>query len=326
MKDLIQAFSENIKQAIVIANASKIEIPSQKIENIVICGMGGSGIGGKIVAQWMYDSANVPVTLLQDYTVPAFVGANTLVIGSSYSGSTEETLAAIYEAQSKGAHTIGICSGGTLKAFCEKNNYHCIVVPGGNPPRTALAFSIVQLVHIFSTFGFMKKSDLLEFELSAQLIKDELDLIQKDALILAKFIQGKVPVIYSASLYEGIAIRARQQFNENGKLLCWHHVIPEMNHNELVGWGGGDQRFVAVILQTNDYLPKNQVRLKISEETISKKTSILEVVAKGNSMIQKSIYLIHLVDWASFYLSELNAVDPMDIKIIDFLKSELSKH
>lgn len=325
MKQLISNFPKNIDEALKIAENSKIRIPKESIHQVVICGMGGSGIGGKIVSQWMFEHAPVSVQIIQDYQIPAYVGPNTLVIGSSYSGSTEETLEAIYEAKEKGAHIIGICSGGLLAEFCAKHDFDCIIVPGGNPPRTALAFSIVQLTNIFIQYSFLPASFLTDLANAKLLIEKELGEIQKEALKLATFIKGKVPAIYASSHYEGVAVRARQQFNENGKLLCWHHTLPEMNHNELVGWGGGDQRFAVVLLQTNDFLPRNIKRLEITLATIQKKADILEVKAKGNNIVEKSIYLIHLVDWASFYLSELNDVDPMDIKIIDYLKDELSK-
>ena len=143
---------------------------------------------------------------------------------------------------------------------------------------------------------------------------------------MAQFILGKVVIVFSDPYYEGVAIRARQQFNENSKLLCWHHVIPEMNHNELVGWGGGDNRFAAVFFDTNDLLPRNKKRFDISVDVVKTKTEFVKIIsAKGESQIERSIYLINLVDWASFYLSELNQVDIMDIKVIDFLKDELSK-
>ncbi len=325
MKQLIQAFPQNIADAISIAHQHQFKSPKHTIQNIVICGMGGSGIGGKIVSEWMASTSPIPVNIIQDYQLPAYVNQHSLVIGSSYSGSTEETLAAIYEAHQKNAHIIGICSGGDLQSFCEKEQHDCVIVPGGNPPRTAVAFSIVQLVNIFSQLGYMPKSALAELEIAKSLIEKELDFITDEAHRLASFVKGKVPVIYASSSYEGIAVRTRQQFNENGKLLCWHHTLPEMNHNELVGWGGGDARFVTVVLQTNDFLPRNQKRLAITKATIEKKAPVLELIAKGTTQIQKAIYLIHLVDWASYFLSDLNEVDPMDIKIIDFLKSELAK-
>lgn len=326
MDKLISAFPQNIVDALEIAKKSSFKKPTQEIKHIVICGMGGSGIGGKLVAQWIENEISVPILFAQDYSLPHFVNQHSLVIGSSYSGNTEETLSTINEAHTKGAHIVGICSGGEVATFCERNNYDCVIVPGGNPPRSAVAFSVIQIVNLFEKLGFISANNLHEIEAGRKLIIDEENAIKEEAKKLATFLKDKVIVIYAASNYEAVAVRARQQFNENGKLLCWHHVIPEMNHNELVGWGGGDNRFGALFLQTNDFNPRNAKRLEFSLDVIRKKTDfIYQLEAKGNSQIQRSIYLIHLVDWASWYLSELKDVDAMDIIVIDSLKDTLSK-
>ena len=142
MKDLIHAFSDNIKEAITIAEATELRKPSNKIQNIMMCGLGGSGIGAKMVANWLQDELKVPVLLVNDYTLPGCINENTLVIGSSYSGNTEETTIAIEEAKRRGCHIIGICSGGRLEEFCNNHGYDCIIVPGGNPPRSARCISM----------------------------------------------------------------------------------------------------------------------------------------------------------------------------------------
>lgn len=326
MDKLIAAFPQNMLDALAIAEAQQFKKPANSIHNIVICGMGGSGIGGKIVAQWIEFQSKIPVTILQDYDIPAFVSANSLVIGSSYSGNTEETMTSVNEAKNRGAHIIGITSGGEMMAFCTSNNYDCVIVPGGNPPRSATAFSIVQLINIFVQLGIISPSNLDEIRNSYDLLINETDSIHALGQKIANFLFGKVGIIYSGPQYEAIAIRARQQFNENSKYLCWHHTIPEMNHNELVGWGGGDNRFAVLMLHTQDLNPRNQKRYEISRDIIAKKAAgILEIEAVGKTQIERSFYLIHLVDWASYYLCDLNKADIMDIKVIDFLKDELSK-
>ncbi|MES2798800.1 MAG: bifunctional phosphoglucose/phosphomannose isomerase [Bacteroidota bacterium] len=326
MDKLIAAFPDNIREALDIASAIKLQKPTHEIRSILITGMGGSGIGGKIVSQWIQDEISVPVTLINDYNLPHFVNEYTLVIGSSYSGGTEETLISLEKAKQQGAHIICICSGGEIEQFCLQNNYDCIIIPGGKPPRTQLAYSVVQQVNIYSQLGFISNERLSHIKNSVALIEDNCVEIKEKAKELAHFLEKKVGIFYSASRYEGVAIRARQQFEENAKYLCWHHVIPEMNHNELVGWGGGDDRFAVVFIQTNDYIPRNQRRYEITKNIVSQKTAhVAEIIAKGENPIERSFYLIHLVDWSSFYLSEINAVDPMDIDVIYYLKGELAK-
>lgn len=325
MEQLIREFPQNIVDAIEIAKASKLSTPKSGIQNIVICGMGGSGIGGKIVAEWLQPYSPVPVLILNDYTLPAFVSEHSLVIGSSYSGNTEETLEALGTAHKKNATILAICSGGRLKDFCIEHKYDFIEVPGGNPPRSAIAFSIVQLTHIFHYYGFIPSELFTSLSAAVKLIQKEEASIHAIGKEIASFMFGKVGVIYALAGYEGVAVRARQQFNENSKYLCWHHIIPEMNHNELVGWGGGDARFAVLALITNDSHPRNLRRYQINKEVFGLKASgVFEVEAIGQNAVERSIYLINLVDWASFYLCELNKADIMDIKVIDNLKDELA--
>jgi glucose/mannose-6-phosphate isomerase len=326
MDKLIQAFPQNILDAIEIAGDVKLKPLTKEVKNILICGMGGSGIGGKIVGQLVEKELKVPISYCQNYQIPAFVDEHTLLIASSYSGNTEETMIAVSKGFEAHAQIIGITSGGDLEEFCIKHQLNCVIVPGGNPPRSAVAYSIVQIINVFVLLGLIDFSNLKKVKDSYQvLVENELN-IKKEAQKLADFLKDKVAVFYSDSMYEGIAIRARQQFNENSKLLCWHHVLPEMNHNELVGWGGGTNDFAVVFFITDDTFERTQKRFEISIEKIKEKTdSVIQIVATGSNQFEKSFYLIHLVDWASWYLAELKKVDAMDIKVIDFLKDELSK-
>ena len=326
MKKLIEEFPQNIKDAIQIGNSHHFTKPTTEIKNIIICGLGGSGIGAKIVQNWTQGEIMIPITCVNEYSLPAFANKNTLVIGCSYSGNTEETTMAIDEAHAKGCHIIGITSGGNLQAFCAQHTYDCIIVPGGNPPRSALAFSLVQLLNYLAKQGFISSNCTASMSKGADALVEDIDFIQAIGRKLADYLFNKVGVYYAETKYEGVIVRARQQFNENSKYLGWHHVIPEMNHNELVGWGGGDERFAPVFFNTTDMHPRNSKRFQISLAAIQKKTgSVFVIDAKGDSIIERSLYFIHIVDWASFYLCELNKADIMDIQIIDYLKGELAQ-
>lgn len=326
MKKLIAEFPQNIVDALKIADNMNYSKPQNEIHNIVICGMGGSGIGGRLVSEWLQMEIKIPILFVQDYDLPAFVNEHSLVIGSSYSGNTEETLSSVAQGLERGAHVVGICSGGLLESFCKENKLDVVLVPGGNPPRSALAFSVIQLISLFTRLSLISGKSLISIEKARELLILEKENIEKEARKMAHFLKDRVITIYAPSNYEAVAIRARQQFNENGKLLCWQHVIPEMNHNELVGWGGGDDRFGALFIDTQDWNPRNNKRLEFSLEVVRSKTDhVMITQAKGNSVIERSLYIIHVVDWASWYLSELKDVDAMDIKVIDSLKNTLSK-
>ena len=326
MEQLIAEFPQNISDALKNGTSLSFLKPNKTIQNIVFAGMGGSGIGAKIVTQWIQNDVNIPVLVIQDYSLPKFVNEHTLFIACSYSGNTEETLSTVLQAKNQGAHIIGITSGGTLHSFCAENGYDCIVVKGGNPPRSTLAFSLVNILTILVNLGFINENRLVEIENSKLLLDSNIENIKTEAKKLASFLFNKTGVFYSTSEYESVLIRARQQFNENSKVLCLHQVIPEMNHNELVGWAGGTNEFATVFFDTKDLNKQNRKRFEVSIDVVKKHTTNVSIIeAFGSNQIERSIYLIHLVDWASFYLSELNSVDIMDIKVIDYLKSELSK-
>lgn len=324
MHALIDAFPDNIISALAIADQHPLTKQYPSFDNVLICGMGGSGIGGKIVSSWVSEHLAAPIQLCHDYTIPNYVNERTLIIASSNSGNTEETLIAAEAARVKGATVIGICSGGLLQSFCTKWGFECIIVPGDNPPRTTLAFSLVQLIHIFVELKMIPGKVKEDFLSAKKLLDQHKNELQQEAQQLAKFLQNKHVIVYSASQDEGIAVRARQQYNENSKMLCHHHVIPEMNHNELVGWYGGNDHFAVLSIETNNWHPQNLKRLQFVEKFITMKTPYFyHLKAVGVSQIEQSLYLIHLIDWSSLYLAELNDVDSIDISVIDDLKKLL---
>jgi glucose/mannose-6-phosphate isomerase len=326
MEKLISNFTKDIVQAIEIARQHKITNSAVKrITNVVICGMGGSGIGASIVYQWVYEEISVPVSICQDYTLPNSVSENTLLIGCSYSGNTEETITAVELAMNKNATIVGICSGGFLETFCLQNKFDCIIIPSGNQPRAALAFPIVQLLHILNSFNLIKSSRFEELLKAKEMLEINQYAIKQEAILIAEKLYGKVGVLIAEKKYEGVAIRAKQQFNENSKYLSWVSIIPEMNHNELVGWGGGDNRFVCLFIETIDAQPKNQKRFVLTKQILTEKTKHhYTLKSMGTTYIERYLYLIHLLDWASFYLVDLNKVDAFDIDVINYLKQELA--
>lgn len=325
MQELIKAFPENLIEALKIAEKYPLNKSCPHFNNVLICGMGGSGIGGKIVASWILDEIKIPINFCQDYILPGYVDKNTLIIASSNSGDTEETLSATIQGHNLGATIIAICSGGKLADFCSKWNYDCIIVPGVNPPRTTLAFSIVQLMHIFVELNLIRKDKIVNLSACKEFLDKLKEEIQEQAMKLAEFIDNKELIIYCESKNEPIAIRARQQFNENSKILCNHHTIPEMNHNELVGWSGGSSKYAVVFLETNYWHPQNVKRRDYSIASINKiTTNIFILKAKGKTRIEQDLFLINVIDWASLYIANKNNIDAVNIDIIIKLKEFLA--
>ena len=326
MDDYISDFTTHLKGAIDIANNANLKPTHKEINNVLICGLGGSGIGGTIVNDIVSPKATVPITATKDYTVPNFVNKNTLVIANSYSGNTEETLSALKKCQDRGSEIAVITSGGKLRDVAEENKYNKIIIPAGHPPRAMFGYAFTELFFILNHYKIIDLSFKNEFKNAIILLDSEKADIQKQAMELAKQLYKQTPVIYVANGFEGVAVRFRQQINENSKMLCWHHVVPEMNHNELLGWRTNVENLGVVYFRNKCDYQKNQIRIDINKKVISKFTkNITEIWSKGNSIIENSLYHINLGDWASWYLSEMNNVDAIEINVIDFLKKELAK-
>ncbi len=326
MKTLVANFSKQLTEAISIGEKAKLTFSEHPISNVLICGLGGSGIGGSIVSELVVRNANVPINVTKGYFIPAYVGKNTLVIISSYSGNTEETINCMELAISKGAKIVGITSGGKVLEICKQNNFDCIVVPGGMPPRSCVGYSITQLFFILGHNKVITNDYKTELKAAIDLIDTNEVSIISEAKIIADKLMGKVPVIYATTYNEGIVIRFRQQLNENAKVLCWHHIIPEMNHNELVGWTQKNDDLNVLIFLDKDEYSRNLARVDINKDVIKKYTNnITEIYSKGNSTIEKAIYFIHLGDWISVLLAELRGVDAIEVNVINHLKSKLSE-
>lgn len=326
MKALVAEFSNQLKKAIDIGKAAQLHKSAHSIQNVVISGLGGSGIGGSIVSEIVAMDASVPITVCKGYFIPAFVNEHTLFIASSYSGNTEETIQALEQAIEKKAKVVCITSGGKAKEIAEKNKLDHILIPGGNPPRSCLGYSLTQLFFIFKFFDLISLDIENQLRASISLLEKEEEQMKELATKITAQLENKLPVIYSTTYNEGIAIRFRQQLNENSKILCWHHVIPEMNHNELVGWREKNDHIAVVLFRDQDEYDRNNTRIEINKDVIKKYTSnIIEIYSKGQSKIEKAIYLIHLGDWISCYLADKRGFDANEINVINALKSELAK-
>ena len=326
MNDYINDFSNHLREAIEIANNTTLTPYTKEIRNILICGLGGSGIGGTIVSDIISSKVNIPIAATKDYSIPNFVNEHTLVIANSYSGNTEETLYALEKCQARGAEIAVITSGGKLKTIAEENKYNKIIIPGNQPPRAMFGYAFTELFFMLNHYGIIDDSFKADFNRAITLIDTEKADIQKQAMDLAKKMYKQTPVIYVAKGFEGVAVRFRQQLNENSKMLGWHNVVPEMNHNELLGWRTNVDELAVVYFRNKCDYDRNQIRMDINKKVISKFTSnITEIWSKGDSLIENSLYHISLGDWVSWYLSEMNNVDAIEIDVIDFLKGELAK-
>ena len=326
MQELIDNFTNQLEEAVAIGENAKLSNLNARINHVLISGLGGSGIGGTIVSQLIAKDCKLPILVNKDYFVPAYVSENTLAVFSSYSGNTEETLYALELAEAKKAQIVCITSGGKLLEIAKNKGYDYIQIPSGYPPRAAFGFSSVQLLYLFHKYGLISNAFKTQLIASISFLRTEKESIKKEAKTVANQLLGKLPIIYSDASFEGVSVRLRQQINENSKMLCWHHAIPEMNHNELVGWREKNENLAVIILRNETDFDRTQQRIELNKEIINNYTStIIEIWSKGNSILERAYYLIHLGDWVSSYLADLKQIDSTEVKVIDFLKGELAK-
>lgn len=327
MDTLIAKFSEQLREALQIGRDAEIEKSPNPIHHVYIAGLGGSGIGGGFAAEYVYKKCPVPIVVGKGYDIPGFIDKHTLAVVSSYSGNTEETLSSFEQLIETGAKIVCISSGGKMIEMAKSHGLDYILMPEDWPsPRACLGYSVVQQLFILYYNGLTDDGFIDEIRAAADLLDREEEDIQTRARQISGMLENKTPVIYIADWMESVAVRLRQQINENSKMLCWHHILPEMNHNELVGWRDQRRDLAVLLLRNRNDHPRVQMRMEINKEIITEYTdSWIEIYSKGSSFIQRSMYLVHLGDWISFYLSELRNMNPIEVKVIDFLKAELAR-
>ncbi len=305
-----------------------------RIRNVVIAGLGGSAIGGDLLRTYLSDECPVPVLVNRNYTLPEFVDDTTLVLISSYSGNTEETLSAYQNAIQKKAKICCVTSGGEVLSIAKSFGHYTLKVPEGFPPRTAVGFMFSAMLRIFTEFGFTTdKSDAIKEtraylkETSARYadFKDEKNL----ALELARKSIGKMPIIYTSDDFtSAVGTRWKGQICENAKTLAYANILPELNHNELVGWKLNEnllRRLHVIFLHDRDDHPRTALRMKVTNLIIKKYAkNISHVESEGNSLLTRIFSLVLLGDWTSYYLALMSNIDPTPVKVIDQIKEELA--
>jgi glucose/mannose-6-phosphate isomerase len=335
MFERIRNFPAQVREAAAIGTSVPLPARRRAASQIVLCGLGGSAIGGDLLRSYLTDDLRVPFLVHRHYTLPAFVGPSSLVIISSYSGNTEETISAHRDALKRGAQLLCITSGGKTAALAARHRSPLITIPGGSPPRAALGYSFFPLLIALSRMGFVRNK-AREIRETIALLEEKAPLYAtpdpatNPALQLAEQLQGRITVLYSSTEHmDAVNTRWRGQIAENAKALCFGHVVPEMNHNELVGWHVLHQQMkemqVVFLRDRNDYR-RIQIRMDISRQILREYTPhVTEVWSEGKTLLARMFSLLYLGDWVSFYLAMLHRVDPTPVRVIDHLKQELAR-
>ncbi|MBS1680919.1 MAG: bifunctional phosphoglucose/phosphomannose isomerase [Bacteroidetes bacterium] len=330
MKKLIEGFAQQLSHALKLGQSMDLVRPGSDIRNILITGMGGSGIGANLVESLTFGRVPIPILVSKGYNIPQFVSPHTLFIACSYSGNTEETLAAVHKGLLKRAHIICVTSGGKMLELAKEYNLFYIQVPGGSPsPRAQLGYMMTSLLYALYHTNLIGAAFIKETENAIEHLDRSEKAIQAEAELIAKKLRGKMPIIYCDERLKAMAIRFQNQLNENSKQMAHVNTFPEMNHNEIVGWRFPEniiQQAQVVYLYSDHDHERVEKRMEICRDIFEKRSNpIIDIVAEGASLLEQYYYLIHLTDWISYFLAKENNVDADTIDEINFLKEELSK-
>ncbi len=306
-------------------------------ENIIIAGMGGSGIGGELLKDYTRNQLLLPIEVNKDYTLPAYVNEQSLVIIVSYSGDTEESLSAFLDAVKRKCMIYCITSGGRLLELAKKLRMPFLEIPADMPPRAASPYLFVPQLILLEKLALISgvsedvKEGIQVLRKVSQENAPEKPISSNTAKSLASEINGTVPTIYGFGIYRGVAQRWKQQFNENTKIPAKWEVFPELNHNEIVGWEKADalaRSFSIVFLR--DKNESLEIRKRIETTKTLMQSNIVsskqfEIWSQGKSMLARMLSVILVGDFTSVYLSLLRGVDPTPVSTIVTLKKELDK-
>jgi len=308
----------------------------KRIRNILYIGMGGSAIGGDFMLSLADKFCNIPIVVNRSYKLPNWVSKETLVIVSSYSGETEETLSAFKIAMETGAKIICLGTGGKLLKLAEKHNLDIIEIKNGIQPRAAIGFFITINLILLEKVNIVSKNIIKKLLLkSLKLLTDKsteyskLD-IESLPYKLAKKIHSKFPIIYASDGWQTIcALRLRAQLAENSKMLSSHFSFPEQNHNEIEGWTNDEKLKDFVICWIRDISDHTRIKKRFNHsiKLLSKFSSNqITIEIEGNSKIERALHLVHLIDWISYYSALLNEKNPSSINQIAELKKMISNN
>jgi len=311
------------------AAISPVDSPS----GLIIAGMGGSAAGGMLAEAILGDRSRRAIALSRGYMLPSWTSADTTVLCSSYSGDTEETLAAYDAAGVIGANRIVATSGGSIADMARADGVPVIPLPGVLQPRCAIGYMVVAALEAAALSG---AADQIHTEidvasahlepLMAELGPDGPD--NSEAKVLAQALEGRIPIIVGADATASVAYRWKTQINENPELPCWSAELPEADHNEIVGWVGAAElgRFAVVMLGDSDSHPRERERFDITAQMVEQAgIPVFRAESKGETRIERVMSLVALGDWVSFYLAIQQGIDPTPVEPIISLKARLAR-
>lgn len=327
----ILAVPDHIRDALWRVETAAIE-PVDSPGGMIVAGMGGSAAGGMLAEAVIGDRARRPIALSRGYMLPSWTSSDTTVLCSSYSGNTEETLAAYEAAGVIGAHRIVATSGGRIADLARADGVPVIPLPGVLQPRCAIGYMLVAALEAAALCGVTDQIHT-EIDVAAAHLEPLMAGLGPDgpddgqARTLARALEGRIPIVVGADATASVAYRWKTQINENPELPCWSAELPEADHNEIVGWAGasGLGSFAVVMLADSDSHPRERERFDITAELIERDgIPVHRIESSGETRIERILSLVALGDWLSFYLAIQRGIDPTPVAPISNLKDRLA--
>lgn len=327
----IGKFPKQVHQVLSEMPLQHVPTSCNLVHNIVVSGMGGSALGGRILANLERQVLRVPLIVSTEYHLPNFVNEKTLVVVSSYSGNTEETLTSLNEAQARNAQIFVLASGGKLAQLAiTKNLPNYIFDPKYNEsgqPRLGLGYNIMALVSLLS------RCQLINPPVSMSELAEFLEFHQKwsqmEGQKIASQITGRIPLILASEHLKGVAHDFKNQLNENAKNVAAYFDLPEANHHLLEGLSfpkSNSDNLAAVFFTSDKYHPEVRRRYPLTQTVFHKQhIPTVAIEAKGPNTFFEAMYMVQLSSYISFYMSQLNGIDPGPIPWVDFFKDEIHK-
>ncbi len=327
MLDDILAIPDHLRDALWRVESARLA--PRESAGLLVCGMGGSAIGGDLATAVLGDRLTGPLLTSRGYELPSWTTAEWSVLCSSYSGGTEETLACFAEAKELGAHRIVASTGGELVEAGREAGDSVIGLPGLLPaPRTAIAYGLVCAAEVAASVGVAPRL-VAEFEDAASFLEGSREGLQHTAAEIANRLVGAVPVVYGADLTTAVARRWKTQVNENAKLAAFFSELPEANHNEICGWNTevvAEAGLAGVLLEDRDQHPRVRRRFDLTAEGIEASgATAVRVETAGESRAERLLWSVMLGDLVSLELAEARPVDPLSIEAIDRVKAALGR-
>lgn len=314
-----------------------VSFPSYELKtprNVVFAGMGGSALAAVMAKSWLKDELSVPFEYVRDYDLPAYVDEDTLVITSSYSGNTEETLSCFEQAQKAHAQIVVLTRGGRLKELAQEHDLPLYQLPDVSQPRFSTTAGLLATVEILEAAGLVqgKVEELRgqnEFMRKvAERWTQNVPAEQNRAKQLALELAGKSVVVWGGPRMSALAYKWKISVNENAKNVAFWNEWPEFNHNEFVGWSSHPVEKVYGVVELVSAFEHTRIkqRYEVSNRLLSGKMPAPTIIeAEGDTLLQEILYFMLLGDFMSLYLAIVNGNNPTPVKLVEKLKTELNK-